>query len=56
MLASLLLDKHMLNRAAASDLAAALDVEAQGLAIVSEDHATGVSAFFDKKPPRFMGR
>jgi len=48
----------MLNRAAASDLAAALDVEAysQGLAIASEDHQAGVAAFFDKKPPRFTGR
>jgi len=55
---ALALDKHMLNRAAASDLAAALDVEAysQGLAIASEDHQTGVAAFFDKKPPRFTGR
>jgi len=55
---ALSLDKHMLNRAAASDLAAALDVEAysQGLAIASEDHQTGVAAFFDKKPVRFTGR
>jgi len=55
---ALALDKHMLNRAAASDLATALDVEAysQGLAIASEDHQTGVAAFFDKKPPRFTGR
>jgi 2-(1,2-epoxy-1,2-dihydrophenyl)acetyl-CoA isomerase len=55
---ALRLDKHMLNRAASADLAAALDVEAysQGLAIASEDHRAGVAAFFDKKPPRFAGR
>ena len=55
---ALALDKHMLNRAATGDLASALDVEAysQGLAIASDDHQTGVAAFFDKKPPRFTGR
>jgi 2-(1,2-epoxy-1,2-dihydrophenyl)acetyl-CoA isomerase len=55
---ALRLDKQMLNRAATSDLAAALEVEAfsQGLAIASEDHREGVAAFFDKRPPTFSGR
>jgi 2-(1,2-epoxy-1,2-dihydrophenyl)acetyl-CoA isomerase len=52
------LAKHMLNRAATSDLAAALDLEAysQGLAIASEDHQEGLAAFFDKRTPTFTGR
>ncbi len=55
---ALRLDKEMLNRAASTDLAAALEVEAfsQGLAIASEDHKEGVAAFFDKRPPKFTGR
>ena len=55
---ALRLDKHMLNRAAALDLAGALDLEAfsQGLAIASEDHREGLGAFFDKRPPKFQGR
>ena len=50
--------KHMLNRAATSDLAAALDLEAysQGLAIAGEDHQEGLAAFFDKRAPKFTGR
>ncbi|HZO37998.1 MAG TPA: enoyl-CoA hydratase-related protein, partial [Methylomirabilota bacterium] len=54
---ALRLNKQSVNRAAASDLAAALEVEAlsQGLAIASDDHREGVAAFFDKRPPKFSG-
>lgn len=50
--------KHMLNGAASSDLAAALDLEAfsQSIAITTEDHQEGLNAFFDKRAPRFHGR
>ncbi len=50
--------KHMVNRAATSDLAAALDLEAfsQGMAIAGEDHQEGLTAFFDKRTPKFTGR
>jgi 2-(1,2-epoxy-1,2-dihydrophenyl)acetyl-CoA isomerase len=50
--------KHMVNRAATSDLAAALDLEAfsQGMAIAGDDHQEGLTAFFDKRPPKFTGR
>jgi 2-(1,2-epoxy-1,2-dihydrophenyl)acetyl-CoA isomerase len=50
--------KHMVNRAATSDLAAALDLEAfsQGIAIAGDDHQEGLAAFFDKRPPTFTGR
>ena len=52
------LAKHMVNRAATSDLAAALDLEAysQGLAIAADDHQEGLAAFFDKRTPTFTGR
>ncbi len=50
--------KHMVNRAATSDLAAALDLEAfsQGMAIAGDDHQEGLTAFFDKRSPKFTGR
>jgi 2-(1,2-epoxy-1,2-dihydrophenyl)acetyl-CoA isomerase len=56
--AVLTMAKHMVNRAATSDLASALDLEAysQGIAISSEDHQEGLAAFFDKRPPKFSGR
>jgi 2-(1,2-epoxy-1,2-dihydrophenyl)acetyl-CoA isomerase len=49
--------KHMVNRAATSDLASALDLEAfsQGIAIASDDHQEGLAAFFEKRPPKFSG-
>jgi 2-(1,2-epoxy-1,2-dihydrophenyl)acetyl-CoA isomerase len=47
--------KQLVNRAAASDLASALDLEAfaQGQALAGPDHQEGLQAFFDKRPPRF---
>lgn len=47
--------KQMVNRAAASDLAAALEREAfsQALAITGDEHQEGLRAFFEKRPARF---
>src|SRR5688572_5941555 len=47
--------KHMLNRAASTDLASALDVEAfsQAIAITGPDHREGLAAFFEKRSPKF---
>jgi 2-(1,2-epoxy-1,2-dihydrophenyl)acetyl-CoA isomerase len=55
---ALRLAKELVNRAAASDLETALNLEAfaQGLAIASDDHREGVAAFFEKRAPRFSGR
>src|SRR5206468_12510847 len=54
---ALRLAKQMVNRAATSDLASALDAEAgaQAIAITSEDHQEGLAAFFEKRAPRFTG-
>lgn len=55
---ALALAKQLLNRAASSDLDAALDREAfaQAVAITTEDHQEGLAAFFDKRAPRFTGK
>ena len=55
---ALRLDKQALNRAASTDLAGALEIEAfsQALAVASDDHQEGVAAFFDKRPPKFTGQ
>jgi 2-(1,2-epoxy-1,2-dihydrophenyl)acetyl-CoA isomerase len=55
---ALRLDKQMLNGAATADLPSTLEAEAssQGIAIASDDHAEGVAAFIEKRPPRFTGR
>jgi len=47
--------KHMVNRAATSDLARALDLEAfsQAIAITGAAHAEGLKAFFEKRKPKF---
>jgi 2-(1,2-epoxy-1,2-dihydrophenyl)acetyl-CoA isomerase len=47
--------KHMLNRAASTDLESALDVEAfsQAIAITGDEHKEGLAAFFAKRPAKF---
>jgi 2-(1,2-epoxy-1,2-dihydrophenyl)acetyl-CoA isomerase len=51
------LAKALLNRSATVDLSTSLGLEAyaQAQAITTEDHAEGVRAYLDKRPPKFTG-